>query len=90
MCEIPIRVFSSHNKEKTGIYNFDLRREINVAYPATSPNLLASFIVVHKGDTVSCVQRKGTEYLSILNFLILGAYERLHVVVGLTCGKRHT
>lgn len=55
MPTIPIQFFSSHNREKTGIYDFDLRKEINVAYPATSPNLLASFIVIRKGDSVSCV-----------------------------------
>lgn len=53
--EIPIRVLKNDFNEKTDstkILYFDLSKEINVDYKATSPNLLASFINLNKKSSL--------------------------------------
>ena len=56
MTEIPVLIHS-HNLYEQGpsrIIPFDLSKELNIPYTATSPNLLASFIRIIENESVNC------------------------------------
>ncbi len=50
MSEVPVKIFPSslHKKGKTHLKNLDLKDSLGLSYPATAPNLLASFLEVPK------------------------------------------
>jgi gentisate 1,2-dioxygenase len=54
MSQIPVLALpaSEHESGPTRVIPFDMSEHINVSYPATSPNLLASFIRINPGDSL--------------------------------------
>jgi gentisate 1,2-dioxygenase len=54
MTEVPVRVYppSMHQRGPSAIMPFDLSSELEVDYPATSPNLLANFVRVLENETL--------------------------------------
>jgi hypothetical protein len=54
MSEVPIKIFTSdlHEQGSSAIIQFDLSRELQTDYPATSPNLLANFIRILENETL--------------------------------------
>jgi len=55
MAEVPVRVFppSMHQRGPSRVEQLDLREELELPYPATAPNLLASFIRVRVGEELA-------------------------------------
>lgn len=43
---------SLHESGETRVITFDLSKQLDAAYPATSPNLLANYIRICEGDTI--------------------------------------
>ena len=41
-----------HKGAATGVIPFDLSKQLETAYPATSPNLMANYLVINPGDTL--------------------------------------
>ena len=54
MSEVPIKIFTPdlHEQGPSAIIQFDLSRELQTDYPATSPNLLANFIRILENETL--------------------------------------
>merc|ERR1719487_732298 len=52
MSEVPVRVFppTLHTEGPSRVEPFDVSADLEVDYPATSPNLLASFVRVVEGE----------------------------------------
>lgn len=52
MKEVPVKVFppSLHQQGATRVIPFDVSSELELDYPATSPNLLANFVRIVEGD----------------------------------------
>ncbi|GAB5593607.1 hypothetical protein Unana1_08507 [Umbelopsis nana] len=52
--EVPVRVLSAQNHQggPTRVIPFDLSSELNLGYPATSPNLLVSFVRIVRGESI--------------------------------------
>lgn len=52
MTQVPIRIFppSMHQSGPTQVLPLDLSTELDLAYPATAPNLLANFIRIAAGE----------------------------------------
>ena len=68
LSEIPV-LTHSHTLYESGpskVIPFDLSKELNINYTATSPNLLASFIRVANGDTLECYARAASNAFYII------------------------
>jgi gentisate 1,2-dioxygenase len=67
--KIPVKIHSCklHIESKTGIIPFDLRNSLNVKYPATSPNLLVSFIKIEENDEIKCEVNASSQLFYIIS-----------------------
>jgi gentisate 1,2-dioxygenase len=65
MSEIPIRVFGPelHQEGPSRIVPFDLSEDLQLDYPATSPNLMASFVRILTGESVPTGVKRATSQL---------------------------
>jgi gentisate 1,2-dioxygenase len=72
MTEIPIRVFGPelHQNGPTRVIPFDLSADLQLDFPATTPNLMASFVRIETGDTLPTGVKRAT---SQLFYVIRGA-----------------
>eukprot|EP00968_Pinguiococcus_pyrenoidosus_P028449 scaffold7863_cov277-Pinguiococcus_pyrenoidosus.AAC.6 len=54
MTEVPVAALepSTHEAGETRVIPFDLSKQLRVSYPATSPNLMASFLRINPNDTL--------------------------------------
>jgi len=66
---VPVMTHSCHLHQtgKTRIIPFDLKDKLKVNYPATSPNLLVSFIRVNKNDNINCMANSTSNAFYIIN-----------------------
>lgn len=69
MTEVPVRIFPAalHKTGKTGIVPLDLKSALSLSYPATAPNLLASFAEVKVGESLET----GVEHATSQSFYVL-------------------
>ena len=68
--EIPIETLnkeSYEDEEESKVINFDLSNKIGTDYKATSPNLLASFIVLKKNDKILVRSKCSSQLFYIIN-----------------------
>ena len=56
-----------HQTGETRIIPFDLKDKLKVDYPATSPNLLVSFIRINKNDNINCKAKATSQVFYIIN-----------------------
>jgi len=65
MTEVPFKVFGPqlHRFGPSQVVQFDLSKELDLPYPATSPNLLASFVRIVAGEELPTGTRKATSQL---------------------------
>ena len=76
--EIPIKIHKSSDfrNNKTSVIPFDLSNELNTLYKATSPNLLASFIIVNENDELELKSNN----LSSQIFYIMEGYGKCNIL----------
>ena len=76
--KIPVRVHKSSDYRscKTSVIPFDLSKELNTLYKATSPNLLASFIIVNENDEIELKSNN----LSSQIFYIIEGYGKCNIL----------
>mmetsp|Transcript_15538 Transcript_15538/g.23121 ORF Transcript_15538/g.23121 Transcript_15538/m.23121 type:complete len:382 (-) Transcript_15538:312-1457(-) len=69
MAEVPVRIFpaSLHQAGPTRVIPLDLSAALALPYPATAPNLLASFVRVDEGDAVET----GVEHATSQSFYVI-------------------
>uniref|UniRef100_A0A7S2BSN0 Cupin type-1 domain-containing protein n=1 Tax=Florenciella parvula TaxID=236787 RepID=A0A7S2BSN0_9STRA len=69
MTEVPVRIFpaSLHQTGKTQLTPLDLSEALSLPYPATAPNLLASFIEVKAGESLET----GVEHATSQSFYVM-------------------
>ena len=68
--EVPVDTLNKElyeNEEESKIVNFDLSKKLGTDYKATSPNLLASFIVIKKNDRVFIRSKCSSQMFYIIN-----------------------
>jgi len=55
MSEVPVKIFppSLHQEGVTRVISFDTSADLQLDYPATSPNLLASFVRIVEGENLN-------------------------------------
>ena len=56
-----------HQNGETRIIPFDLRQSLKVSFPATSPNLLVSFIRIKQNDNINCKANATSQAFYIIN-----------------------
>lgn len=69
MAEVPVRVFppTLHQEGPTRVIPLDLQKELHLEYPATAPNLLASFVRIKPGEHLD----SGVEWATSQSFYVI-------------------
>jgi gentisate 1,2-dioxygenase len=69
MAEVPVHVFppTLHQEGPTRVIPLDLKKELDLEYAATSPNLLASFLRIRPGEELD----SGVEWATSQSFYVI-------------------